>query len=149
MHYSSQQFTKGFTLLEMLVVIGVIAILTAIVIVALNPVEQFRQARDVTRLSDMRSLKSAVIFYLTDTGATGLGSYMCYSSSPDVSGAGCNGRMNAPGIVTTPLIDAQKTDGSNWTKVNFDLISLDPPFTEVPIDPVNDNEFFYSFAPQF
>ena len=51
---------KGFTLIELLIVIGIIAILAAAVIVAINPGQQFEQARNATRWSHMNSLVNAI-----------------------------------------------------------------------------------------
>ena len=51
---------KGFTLIEMLVVIGIIAILAAVVLVAVNPLRQFASARDSQRRSDLYALTNAI-----------------------------------------------------------------------------------------
>ena len=42
----NQGLNKGFTLIEILVVIGIIAILAAVVLIAINPARQFAQARN-------------------------------------------------------------------------------------------------------
>jgi len=54
------QKQSGFTLLEILVVIGIIAILAAVVIVALNPARQFAQARNTQRWSNVNTILNAV-----------------------------------------------------------------------------------------
>ena len=51
---------KGFTLIEILVVIGIIAVLSAVVLVAINPTRQFKLARDSQRISNVESLLSAI-----------------------------------------------------------------------------------------
>jgi len=51
---------RGFTLIEVLLVIGLIAILAAIVIIAINPARQFAQARDTQRSSDVNAILNAV-----------------------------------------------------------------------------------------
>lgn len=43
---SSSNSSKGFTLIELLIVIAVVGVLAAAVLIALNPLEQFRRARD-------------------------------------------------------------------------------------------------------
>jgi len=59
---------KGFTLIELLIVIGIIAILAAAVIIAINPGQQFAQARNATRWSHMNSVANAVYSYAIDNG---------------------------------------------------------------------------------
>lgn len=53
----------GFTLIEMIVVITLIAVLAGIVIVAVNPARQFSAARNTQRLADLGRLQGAVNHY--------------------------------------------------------------------------------------
>lgn len=62
--------SAGFTLMELLVVIGVIAILASIVVVALNPSRQFAQARNTQRESDVATILNAVGQNIADNKGT-------------------------------------------------------------------------------
>lgn len=50
----------GFTLIEILVVIGIISVLASVIIVAINPSRQFKLARDSQRLSNVTAILNAV-----------------------------------------------------------------------------------------
>ena len=51
---------KGFTLIEVLIVIGLISILAAIVIIAINPARQFAQARNTQRFSNVNAILNSI-----------------------------------------------------------------------------------------
>lgn len=58
-------FKKGFTLVELLIVITILAILSVAVIAALNPIEQANKATDARMKNDAAELLSAIERYYT------------------------------------------------------------------------------------
>ena len=54
---------KGFTLLEILLVVGIIAILSGIVIIAINPARQLANVRDAQRKLALSEINSALAQY--------------------------------------------------------------------------------------
>ena len=84
--FKSQQ--SGFTLIEILIVIGIIAILAAIVLVAVNPAQQFKKANDAQRSSNVNAIINAVGQYMVDN--QGSIPSQITTTAQDISNGGAN-----------------------------------------------------------
>jgi type IV pilus assembly protein PilA len=113
---------KGFTLIELIVVIGILAILATIVVIAVNPSRQFAQSRNAKRNNDVLAILDAVHQYAAD--AVNNGSFP--AGIPSV--ASCS-TANASGDPPTGTTDVG-TGGANLTST---LVSNY--LTSVPTDP--------------
>jgi type IV pilus assembly protein PilA len=85
--------TRGFTLIEILIVIGMIAILAAVVLVAINPLRQFAQARESQRMENVSAILNAIGERIADNkgvfqDASGSCSSALPSSAEDMEKAG-------------------------------------------------------------
>lgn len=61
---------KGFTLMEILLVIGLLAVLAVVVFVALDPAKRFQDTRNARRTTDIQNILSAVHTFVNDSKGT-------------------------------------------------------------------------------
>jgi prepilin-type N-terminal cleavage/methylation domain-containing protein len=138
---------KGFTLIELLIVIGILSVLATITVLVLNPAEILAQARDSQRLSDLNSLKSAIILYKYDQGRDNFLAHSepnsCLVYGNDANHPDCSPRHIGK---VTAYKDSSSVDGFGWVPINFSDISVGSPLSSLPIDPKHGEEFFYSYA---
>mgnify|MGYP001607941649 CR=1 FL=1 len=158
---------EGFTLLELLIVIAILAILGAIVIFVLNPAETLRKTRDAQRISDLATIKSAIGLYVTSSSTPSLDGQLAASRNTacraSESAAYASGDLlyysvpsDTENITDTTLdgsvvlADSQKTsanyrriDGDTlgiafgWIPVHLKSLSSGSPIEGWPVDPVN------------
>lgn len=112
----------GFTLIEILIVIGLIAVLAGVVLVAINPTRQFAQGRDAQRTSNLNALLNAIGQRIADNKGFFAG-------------------VNPSNGVTCPFIPATTTmimfsNASSTPSESGDLGCLVPTYLErLPTDP--------------
>lgn len=103
----------GFTLIEILLVIAIMALLAAAVIVAINPARQFADARNALRRSNVLSILNAVHQYATEN----------------------NGIL--PAAITTTRTEVCKTGVSCTGLIDLSALTNNEIYlVEMPIDPL-------------
>lgn len=152
----------GFTLLELLIVISIIAILSVALVLVLNPAEALKKSRDAQRISDLSTMKTALGLYLTSTTTPYLGTgnsnsgVSCKTSPSSSFGTThANGSIyySSPNSIVVTTLDTGTTatvasttvgatnialtDGGGWIPVNFDSLTGGSPISNLPIDPIN------------
>lgn len=117
----------GFSLTELLIIIAIVVVLAVVVVLVANPTKMLAKSRDAQRHDDLTALSTAVDLYLADNrDFTGLsGPYRSIGQTETMS---------------------QKNDGSGWIPLKFNLISSGAPFGVLALDPINNENYHYTFA---
>lgn len=58
----------GFTLIEIVLVIGILGVMAGVLMMVLNPFEQFKKANDAKRKNDLAQIQRAIESYYQDYG---------------------------------------------------------------------------------
>ncbi len=145
-------FTPSFTLLELLIVIGIIAVLGSVTFIALNPVETIRASRDTQRFSDLDALNKAVNMAVIENTSASLGTASTvYVSLPDASSTCAS--WSLPSLPTGWAYHCAAsstytlTNGTGWLPVNLASLSTGSPIAHDPLDPTNDATHYYQYVP--
>lgn len=117
---------NGFTLIELVIVVAIIALLAGITVAILNPAEYIKQTRDSKRISDIMTIQTTMIASLANNDIA------------LVPTTGC-GTCNS-------LAGTTAVDGTGW--IIFDIVSEDGMKTflqNLPLDQVNDETYNYKY----
>ena len=142
--------SKGFTLLELIIVIGILAILGTVSVLVLNPAQLFAQARDTTRIQDLQTMNSALGLYVSSVSSPSLGATAnCFVQPTEALALANCGTRHSGTSSTNNGVSAglRSTASAGWIPVNFDGISGGSPLATLPVDPTNNATYFYSYAP--
>ena len=123
--------SPSFTLIELLIVIGIISILTTVTVLAINPAEFFKEARDTKRIQHVRELSEAINLASLSNSLDKDGSYTnsCIGQSNPrifVSVPSDNGETapTAPSgwtiVRAATTENLNQTDGTGWLPIDFD-----------------------------
>lgn len=146
---------KAFTLLELLIVIGILAVLATTATVILNPAEILKQSRDVKRIAELETLDR--IFKIMEVYVEPSENYLgststVYISLPDASQT-CNSWLSLlPTLPTNWSYNCitsdnlRKVNGTGWIPIDFTNVGLNSLLTVLPIDPLNTSDNYYSYT---
>ncbi len=88
------QNRKGFTLLEILLVVAAIAILAGIVIIAINPTKQLGETKNAQRRSDVSTIMNGVHQYAIDNSGILPSSITTTQTEVCITGGTCTGLID-------------------------------------------------------
>jgi type IV pilus assembly protein PilA len=132
---------KGFTLVEVLLVIAIIAILASIVIMAINPPRNISSANNAQRWSNVNTILNAVHQYAIDNRGQIPSTITTVSTEICKTGASCAGLIDLSvltdqeryvlKIPTDPTSASANGTGYFVNKDAYGRVTVNAPFAEI------------------
>ena len=135
---------QGFTLIELIIVIAIIALLAAATFVAVDPAKRIGEARDAQRWSDVTAIADAYMKYLVDNTGT--------PATTTTNGSGywvANADYTAGGVETAPASCAASTTITSAAAVDLHALVTSGYIGDIPDDPGgtdNDSTDYYFYT---
>lgn len=135
---------RGFTLIEILLVVAAIAILSGIVILAVNPSKQLGEARNAQRRADVNTILNAVYQYAIDNNGTIPATITETATDICATNAGCADLIDLsvitdyekylPSMPMDPTVGSGADTGYSIRKTSYGRIVVSAPSAELSAD---------------
>ncbi|MDI6821026.1 MAG: prepilin-type N-terminal cleavage/methylation domain-containing protein [Patescibacteria group bacterium] len=140
---------RGFTLIELIITIAILAVLVTVLVVAINPAEQLARARDSKRVADLDAIKTAINLYLAQATTTinlsgdgtanqrckgGGGSYTIFFNIATSTGISTS-TMGASTTARNASTSQSVVNAAGWLPARIDQTPGGPAIANLPLDP--------------
>lgn len=140
---------NSFTLIELLISIGIIGVLVGVTVVAINPAEILSRGRDSRREGDLNTIYLAL--QMANNKDLNMG--VCdgtkvYTSLPSSDTLSNDNLPNGMSWVQVSDDNMRKTNGNGWIPINFDVLGGTISLPSLPVDPKNNSSdnLFYTYT---
>ncbi|MBI1834039.1 MAG: prepilin-type N-terminal cleavage/methylation domain-containing protein [Candidatus Andersenbacteria bacterium] len=137
---------KGFTLVELLIVIGILAVLSTATVLILNPAQILQETRDAQRLNDVGSISSALSLLLATNTAPNLQGGAGFACGTNFGASVAGATENFTGIPVLAHAGVRANDGTGWVAAVLTGVSGGSPLAVLPVDPTNTTVLNYQYA---